>query len=183
MRFARSTSARSWPRSSKAGRFVGIPIDEVGTDLRSWAQTHEVKLWVIRKLVEFGNADNVMYEIPEEYRPTLDTSSEPAGSTDRVKSYGVRVADLVNARLLSVGQTLLMPYKPRGGESSQYEATVLPDGSIKTLGRAFSAPSDAALLCVQAAGSKRNTVNGWTSWKTANGETLADLRERFIAQG
>jgi hypothetical protein len=44
---------------------VGIPIDEVGPDLREWAQTlrNEVKLWVIRKLVEFGNADNVIYEI------------------------------------------------------------------------------------------------------------------------
>jgi hypothetical protein len=36
---------------------VGNPFDQVGTGLRQWAQTLkcEVKLWVIRKLVEFGN--------------------------------------------------------------------------------------------------------------------------------
>jgi hypothetical protein len=45
---------------------VGIPIDHVGVDLREWAQTlkTEVKLWVIRKLVEFGNPDNAIYRSP-----------------------------------------------------------------------------------------------------------------------
>lgn len=58
---------------------MGIPIDQVGGDLREWAHTlkTEVKLWVIRKLVEFGNPENVIYEIPEEYRPVLDTSQTP----------------------------------------------------------------------------------------------------------
>src|ERR1017187_2732293 len=39
---------------------IGIPIDQVGADLREWAQTlkSEVKLWVIRKLVEFGSPEN-----------------------------------------------------------------------------------------------------------------------------
>jgi hypothetical protein len=36
---------------------------------------------------------------------------------------------------------------------------------------------------LQDAGSDRNTVNGWTSWKTADGETLAELRDKFIARG
>ena len=45
---------------------IGIPIDEVGADLREWAQTvkNEVRLWLVRKLVEFGNPANVIYEIP-----------------------------------------------------------------------------------------------------------------------
>jgi hypothetical protein len=35
---------------------IGIPIDQVGADLREWAQTlkTEVRLWVVRKMVEFG---------------------------------------------------------------------------------------------------------------------------------
>jgi hypothetical protein len=47
-------------------------------------------------------------------------------------------------------------------------------------GKSFSAPSYAALLCVQDAGSSRNTVNGWISWKTAEGKTLADLRDTLL---
>lgn len=34
--------------------------------------------------------------------------------------------------------------------------------------------------CIQDAGSDRKTVNGWTSWKTASGQTLADLREKLL---
>jgi len=71
---------------------IGIPIDDVGSDLREWAQTlkNEVRLWLIRKLVEFGNPSNVIYEIPEEYRPVLDTSPD---SNEPIQSdYDVRIA-------------------------------------------------------------------------------------------
>jgi len=73
-----------------------------------------------------------------------------------------------------------MIYGPRGGERKQYEAVIAPDGSLETLGRTFSAPSYAALACIQNAGSDRETVNGWTTWKDSDGRTLADLREQFI---
>jgi hypothetical protein len=161
---------------------VGIPIDQVGTDLREWAQTLkcEVKLWVIRKLVEFGNPSNVIYEIPEEYRPTLDTSPESVVTPSGYTYYDVTIADLLSAGLLKVGQPLFMTYGPRGVERRRFEAVVLEGGLIEVLGRAFSAPSYAALLCVQDAGSKRNTVNGWISWRTDDGSTLADLREAFL---
>ncbi len=70
---------------------VGIPIDDVGSDLREWAQTlkTEVRLWVVRKLVEFGNPSNVIYEIPEEYRPVLDTSLDADDSTQGYRYYDV----------------------------------------------------------------------------------------------
>jgi hypothetical protein len=161
---------------------IGIPIDHVGVDLREWAQTlkTEVKLWVIRKLVEFGNPDNVIYEIPEEYRPALDTSPESEITASGYKYYDITIADLLAAALLKPGESLFMTYGPRGGERRRYEATVLPDGSIEVLGKSFSAPSYAALLCLQDAGSSRNTVNGWISWKTAEGKTLADLRDTLL---
>jgi hypothetical protein len=161
---------------------VGIPIDHVGVDLREWAQTlkSEVKLWVIRKLVEFGNPSNVIYEIPEEYRPVLDTSPESVVTPSGYTYYDVTIADLVAAELLKPGQPLFMTYGPRGEERRRYEAIVLQDGSIEVLGKSFSAPSYAALLCVQDAGSSRNTVNGWISWKTSDGKTLADLRDALL---
>ncbi len=161
---------------------VGIPIDHVGADLREWAQTlkTEVKLWVIRKMVEFGNPGNVIYEIPEEYRPVLDTSPESEVGTSGYTYYDITLADLVAAKILSPGDPLFMTYGPRGGEKRRYEAIVTDNGSLDVLGKMFSAPSYAALLCVQDAGSSRNTVNGWISWKTASGQTLADLRETLL---
>jgi hypothetical protein len=38
----------------------------------------------------------------------------------------------------------------------------------------------AAIAGIQDAGSERKTVNGWTSWKTADGILLYELREDFI---
>jgi hypothetical protein len=121
-----------------------------------------------------------MYEVPEEYRPVLDTSPDSDESGEGYKYYEVTIADLIKSKLLVAGQSLLMYYGPRGGEKKRYEATVLSDGSLKTLDREFSAPSYAALACIQNAGSPRETVNGWTSWKDQEGHTLSDLRVRFL---
>ncbi|MGC2062805.1 MAG: hypothetical protein WA610_07485, partial [Thermodesulfovibrionales bacterium] len=62
----------------------------------------------------------------------------------------------------------------------KYEATISEDGSLELLGQTFSSPSYAALAGIQDAGSDRKTVNGWTSWKTEKGKTLADLREQLL---
>ena len=133
-----------------------------------------------RKLVEFGNSDNVIYEIPEEYRPVLDTSPETESSASGLKYYDITIADLLTAGLLHSGEKLSMVYRPRGGERRQYEATVTAEGAIEVLGKSFTAPSYAALLGVQNAGSQRDTVNGWIVWKTGDGRTLADLRDRLL---
>ena len=161
---------------------IGIPIDSVGVDLREWALTLkvEVKLWIVRKLVEFGNADNVIYDIPEEYRPVLDTSPGTDVSPSGLQYYDITIADLLTADLLHVGEKLSMVYKPRGGERRQYDATVTAEGAIEVLGKSFTAPSYAALLGVQDAGSQRDTVNGWIVWKTADGKTLSDLRDLLL---
>jgi hypothetical protein len=161
---------------------VGIPIDEVGSDLREWAQTlkAEVRLWVVRKLVEFGNPSNVTYEIPEEYRPVLDASSDADDSTQGYRYYDVTLANLIERHLLAPGQSLFMSYKPRGGERKEYEAVVSTDGSLEVLDRTFSAPSYAALACIRDAGSDREMVNGWISWNDLEGHTLSELREQFL---
>ncbi|MFO8068363.1 MAG: hypothetical protein R6U11_12365, partial [Bacteroidales bacterium] len=44
----------------------------------------------------------------------------------------------------------------------------------------YTSPSFAALAGIQDAGSDRKTVNGWTSRKTAEGKSLAEIRETFL---
>lgn len=162
---------------------IGLPIDRVGQDLREWAQTlkSEVKLWTVRKLVEFGNSENVLYEIPDDFRPDLDTTADESGARGYTY-YDVKLSDLVAANMLHAGESLAMSYKPRGGGARTYEATVEPDGSLLVLGKRFQSPSYAALLGIQDAGSERTTVNGWMSWRTQAGRTLAELRADFLSQ-
>jgi len=161
---------------------VGIPIDHVSSDRRDWAQTlkNEVKLWIVRKLVDFKDQAAILYEIPDEYRPVFDTSEE-TDTGQPIAFYDVSLSDLLQAGLLSPGQELLMTYKPRGAASRQtYAATITDDGDIVVEGRSFSAPSYAALYCIQKSGSTRNTVNGWISWKTQDDKFLADIRTQFL---
>lgn len=163
---------------------VGIPIDHVSTDLREWAQTlrNEVKLWIVRKLVDLRNPSSVLYEIPDEYRPVFETFDE--SETTQVNAfYDVTISDLVEAGLLAPGQELVMTYKPRGAAARQtYTAIVSDSGDIVVDGLSYSAPSYAALHCIQQSGSSRNTVNGWTSWKTQDDIFLTDLRTRYLQE-
>jgi len=160
---------------------VGIPIDHVSSDLREWAQTlkNEVKLWIVRKLVDLQNPDEILYEIPDEFRPVFDTA-DPTPERNGIMFYDVSISDLIEARLVAPQSKLTMSYKPRGGEKKIFEATVIDDGDLLVGERSFSAPSYAALHCMQQAGSDRNTVNGWTSWKTLDGKWLADLRTEYL---
>src|SRR5205085_5563790 len=161
---------------------IGVPIDAVPRDLQEWATTlrNEVKLWIVRKYIEFGQPDNVLYEIPDEYRPVLDTQEESEARTG-IARYDVELIDLIKSGLLSIGSKLYMSYGPRNAEKRTYEGTVQSDGAIEVLGKTFSSPSYAALYGIQEAGSDRKTVNGWASWRDSSGVTLADLREQFLA--
>ncbi len=163
---------------------IGMPIDHISNDLKDWSATLkvDVKLWIVRKYVEFGNADNIMYEIPEEYRPEIDTTEETETSTSGIARYDVTIDHLMSVGLLSAGDKLIMSYKPKNGERKEYEATVEDNGSLTILGKSFSSPSYAALLGIQDAGSDRQTVNGWTSWRTSQGLSLADLRTKYLTQ-
>lgn len=161
---------------------VAMPIDAVKDDLREWANTLRipVKLWIVRKYVEFGKPENVMYEIPEEFGPVAATAVEDDETQAEKARYDVTVADLIDAGLVTVGQCLLMPYKPRNGSQRTYEGIICDDGSIEVLGKRFSSPSYAAVFGIQDAGSTRKTVNGWTAWRTHDGELLSIFRDRFL---
>ncbi len=161
---------------------IGMPIDAVSNDLREWAETlkNDVRLWIVKKYSQFGAPEVIAYDIPEEYRPTLDTT----GRNDRLKSgirmYDVSLADLVDAGLLSEGAELTLSYKPRGGKRKTYRGVLGADGSITVLNQNYSSLSYAALACIQDAGSDRTTVNGWTSWKTRDGEFLSTIRSQYL---
>lgn len=163
---------------------IGIPIDGITDDLKEWARTlkYNVKLWVVNKFVELNRPTNIAFEFPEEFRPELDTEeeSDPKKSNTAIRQYDVTLSDLISANLLKFGEKLSMPYKPRSGQARKYEATILEDGSLEILGQQFSSPSYAALAGIQDAGSDRNSVNGWTSWKNSENKTLANLREQFL---
>jgi hypothetical protein len=165
---------------------IGVPIDNISSDLKEWARTlkYNVKLWVISKFVEFKNSVNVVYEFPEEFKPEIDTEKEDEvdESGQEITRYDVSISDLIEKGFISSNQTLIMDYKPRSGEQKRYSALILDDGSLKLLGQKFSSPSYAALAGIQDAGSDRQTVNGWTSWKTDDGKFIADLREEYIEQ-
>jgi hypothetical protein len=163
---------------------IGIPIDFIPNDLKDWArqQRHKVKLWIVSKFVELSNGENIVYEFPEEFKPALDTEEEskPQKANTQIAQYDVELTDLISAKLLNVSDILIMTYKPRNGQQKKYEAEVLEDGSLELLGQTFSSPSYAALAGIKDAGSDRKTVNGWTSWKTITGKTIAELRDELL---
>ena len=163
---------------------VGIPIDAISADLKEWARTlkYTVKLWKITKYKEFGCPANIVYEFPEEFKPELDTEEEADldSSTGEISRYDASISDLIEAELLEIGQTLHMEYRPRQGLKKKYEGIIQEDGSILVLNQTYSSPSYAALAGIQDAGSDRKTANGWLSWKTSSGKSIAEIREDFL---
>jgi hypothetical protein len=165
---------------------IGVPIDGVTNDLRDWARTlkYKVKLWLVNKFVEFNNPSNIVFEFPEEFKPELDTEeeNEEKNTNREINRYDVEIMDLITNDFLKVGDKLHMLYKPRHGQLKRYEATILPDGSLAALNQVFGSPSYAALAGINDAGSTRQTVNGWTSWKTTDGKLISELREQYLLQ-
>ncbi|MCK9365008.1 MAG: hypothetical protein M0P74_15580 [Syntrophales bacterium] len=161
---------------------IGMPIDIVSNDLREWAETlkNDVRLWMVKKYAQFGAPDIIAYEIPEEYRPVLDTTERNGQQKSGIRTYDVALADIVNAGMLSEGAELTLSYKPRGGKQEIYKGVLSSDGSITVLGQNYSSLSYAAFACIQDAGSDRTTVNGWTSWKTRDGKLLSQLRSEYM---
>jgi hypothetical protein len=165
----------------EANPTVGMPIDAISIDLREWASTLKVsvKLWIVRKHVEFGHPERVLYEIPEEFRPALDTEEEDSDVSQQAR-YDVTVADLIRSGLLRDGEKMLMVWKPRNGDKRVFEGMVRAGGEIEVLGKPFTSPSYAAVYALQSAGSNRSTENGWVKWKTEGGVLLSTLRDQYL---
>jgi len=163
---------------------IGMPIDSVTDDLKEWAETlkNDVKLWIVKKYVQFGASEEVAYHIPEEYRPILDTTDRNSKPKSGIMTYDVSLVDLIDAGYINEKEELSMTYKPRGGNRKTYKAEVNKDGSMTVLEKKFPSPSYAAMFCIQDTGSDRTTVNGWTSWKTKTGKYLTELRSNYLNQ-
>lgn len=163
---------------------IGMPIDSVSDDLREWAETlkNDVRLWIVKKYAQFGSPNIVAYDIPEEYRPVLDTTGRNDQPKSGIRTFDVTLSDLIDVGFLSEGDELSLSYKPRGGKRKTYRGILSANGSITVLEQNYSSLSYAALACIQDAGSERTTVNGWTSWKTKSGKFLAQLRSEYLAQ-
>jgi hypothetical protein len=161
---------------------IGMPIDAVTNDLRDWAATlkNDVKLWIVRKYVQFGNPKIIAYDIPEEYRPVFDTTDRESQPKSGIKTYDVSITDLMVEGFLSAGTELALSYRPRGGKQQIFTARLESDGSLNVLNQNFPSPSYAAIFCMQKAGSDRTTVNGWTIWKTSDGKFLSQLRADYL---
>ncbi len=166
---------------------VGMPIDKVSSDHREWAATlrNDVKLWVVSKYAEWGNQSNIIYQIPEEFSPTVDTAEEHAQEEEgRSKAYhAVTVKDLLDAGLIRAGETLTYTYGLGGRNRKPYNAVVLENGSIETEGEVFTSLSYASNHILELAGSRRKTSNGWRCWKNSRGEQLIDVRARYLKSG
>ena len=159
---------------------IAMPIDGISDDLEDWASTLKVRLWLLKKYVEFGNPKNVVYELPDNGQPVLDTVEDPGKPNGGGEQHGIALVDLIAAGFLKNGETLTMAYKRKKHERRTYEGILGADGSIAILGKTFSSPSYAAVHAIQDAGSGRKTVNGWTTWKTSKGDTLFQLRKRLL---
>ncbi len=69
---------------------IGMPIDSVSNDLWNWSETlkSNVKLCIVKQYVDSENSENIIYEIPEEDHPDVDTAEsgdEPVKNTESVK--------------------------------------------------------------------------------------------------
>ena len=167
---------------------LGMPIDDVSADLKAWAATSikiETKLWTVRKHVDLENRQNIIYELPEEFRPAFDSHEEEEVATaggGTIRFYDVSLHDLIIVGFLKPNSKLFMSYKRKqtNEDRKTYTATVQDDGTLLADNQIFSSPSYAAIYFINQAGSARQTVNGWTAWKTESGELLADLREKFM---
>jgi hypothetical protein len=162
---------------------VAIPIDSISRDLRLWAeqQKAEIRLWEIKKLVDFDDLTKIAYEVPDEFTPTIDTAPVKQDKLAYTISE-VTLGDLIAAGLLTPKQELKMSYKPHDGQQKDYRATLAEDGSIHFQGENYSSPSNVALRVIKNAGSNRTTVNGWITWQVQDGRNLAQIRKEFLAK-
>jgi|WetSurMetagenome_2_1015567.scaffolds.fasta_scaffold135494_1 hypothetical protein len=168
---------------------VGILIDAMNVGLREWAHTlnTDVKLWLIRKFVDFEDPKIIAYEMPDEYSPTFDSAymQPPMNGTNgsllsKRTIQDVSMRDLLTANLLKPNEKLTMSFSAGEDDTKIFEASLFPDGSLSIQGRRISSISDAAVFCMKQAGGNQRTANGWAYWKNEEGYSLDDLRRQFL---
>ena len=95
---------------------IAIPIDNVPADLESWINTikFQVKIWRIEK---FQSQDGgiTFYSIPDENIPSITTVIKGGKSLSTVVNrLSQPYQDMLQAGLITEGQTVFFDYGPRG---------------------------------------------------------------------
>jgi hypothetical protein len=95
------------------------------------------------------------------------------------KYFGVKLADIIGAGLLSPPVRLFRKYKGK-----MLEATVLPDGAVEFGAQRYDSCSTAAEIARSTITGRRMNTNGWSFWQYLDQEgktlTLEDNRDRFL---
>lgn len=166
----------------KKDPIIGIPIDLINKDLKDYTRTlrYDVRLWEIKKFTDTKNTKSILYQFPEEFRPAFDSTDKTGEYDGKATQYDVSMKDLIETGLILAGEILFLEYTPINGSKHKFESTVLENGVLNVEGKIFTSPSYAALACIKKAGSNRDTVNGWTSWRTKKGKKLSELRELYL---
>jgi hypothetical protein len=159
---------------------IAIPIDGVPKDLTDWIQTlrNQTRVWVIEKFVSTADPNRILYSLPDENLPTIETAGTSGAGGQAVTTRSSQpYQELISSKLLVPGQQLYMEYGPRGAARQKYIAIAREEG-LEVDGQVYSV-SYAAVHCMNKAGSPRRTANGWVRWRTMTGELLDDLYQKI----
>jgi hypothetical protein len=123
--------------------------------------------------------------------PVPDSTVQPEGARPKrpqgerrprkqgKKHFGVGLADLIAAGLLSPSVRLFREYK-----GQLMEATLLPDGGVQFQGKRYDSCSTAAEFARCTVTGRRMNTNGWDFWQflDTNGKKLMlqDVRETYL---
>jgi hypothetical protein len=115
---------------------------------------------------------------PERARPKRP-KGERRLHKERKKRFGVALADIIAAGLLSTPVRLFREYR-----GQLMEATLRPDGGVEFQGKRFDSCSTAAEFARSTITGRRMNTNGWQFWQfldtTGNKLMLLDVRERYL---
>jgi hypothetical protein len=96
---------------------IAIPIDGIPKDVTDWIQTlrNHTRVWVLEKFVSVDDEDKVLYSLPDENLPTIETvdPKKSGGQTVTTRS-SQPYQELIEAGILKPGESLHMEYGPRG---------------------------------------------------------------------
>jgi len=159
---------------------VAIPIDAVPKDLKEWASTlrHEVKIWVLNKYVNTRDSSRIIYSLPDDNLPTLETVQEGGLGEAAIRVTSTQpYRRLMDAFPELVGQEVYLEYTPRGGEKKHFTGALRGDG-VEVEGEVLSL-SGAALRCLRRENPNRESANGWNFWRLSTGELLGHVYSRI----
>jgi hypothetical protein len=153
---------------------VALPIDFVPNDLKDWTKTLKVEVivWLVEKYKDIDG--NILFSIPEkEIEPDIENNDD----NNETKIKGDILAQVIEKKLLLIGQELFFEYGPKGKIKTKFTGIVRKNG-IEVDGE-ISSVSISSLRCIQKINPTRTTSNGWIVWKTNDGKLINELYKKL----